>query len=63
MDKNSNSGGATASVMASIFLQSLKQDTSSAPRMLTPSERASLRQYKNEIHKQVRDAAKLKQAA
>lgn len=62
MDKNSNSGGATASVMASTFLQSLKQDTASAPRMLTPSEQASLRQYKSEIHMQVR-AAKRKQAA
>jgi hypothetical protein len=61
MDKTSNSGGKTASVMASTFLQSLKQDTS-APRMLTPSEQESLRAYKAEIHRTVKALTRKKAA-
>lgn len=62
MDKTSNSGGKTVSAMTSAFLQSLKQDTSSAPRMLTPSEQESLRQYKAEINSTVK-ALKQKETA
>ncbi|WP_148042298.1 hypothetical protein [Pseudomethylobacillus aquaticus] len=50
------------SELISSFLQNLKQDPSTAPRMLTQVELHALRLYKAEIHKQVRElmrAAKL----
>lgn len=42
---NPKSDGGNAADMDSSILRSLRSDTSSEPRMLTPSEQASLRQH------------------
>lgn len=49
-----NQNGAPYSATVSTFLQNLKQDISSEPRMLTESEAKCLRQQKQEIHHYVR---------
>lgn len=53
MARNSKTGGENASDTVLNFLRNLKRDTSSTPRMLTPSEQESLRTYKSRIHDQV----------
>ncbi len=45
---NLKTGGVSASVLASTHSPSQKPATSSAPRMLTPSETVSLRQHKQQ---------------
>ena len=49
-----NQSGSPYSATVSTFLQNLKQDTSSKPRMLTESEQKSLLQQKTEIHEMVK---------
>ncbi|MDR3298697.1 MAG: hypothetical protein LBU43_01525 [Candidatus Accumulibacter sp.] len=50
MDKNLKTGGETGFITPSTALLNRKLGTSPAPRMLTPSEIALLRQSKQEIH-------------
>ena len=57
-EKNSNAGGNAGSASTMTALQALKHVTSSAPRRLTASEIALLRQSKNEIGIRVRQLAK-----
>jgi hypothetical protein len=50
-------GGVRYSDTVSRFLQKVKHDTSSTPRMLTPSEQASLRLHARETGAQAKDIA------
>ncbi|WP_304706614.1 hypothetical protein [Haliea sp. E1-2-M8] len=55
-------GGKKYSATVSTFLQKTKQDTSTAPRMLTVSEKASLRQHARETSVMMRAMVKQRKA-
>ena len=54
----SKTGGVRYSDTVSSFLQKVKHDTSSTPRMLTPSEQRSLRLHARETGTQAKAIAK-----